>query len=316
MILRFQKKNVVVLGDVILDKYIFGNVERISPEAPIPVVTVSQEKYALGGAANTANNIVQLTGSASLIGVVGEDAARDIFFEEAKKRGVDISKLVADNKRKTIQKIRVLGQHQQLLRIDYEDVVYTNDVYIEGIKKSLGKLEGFDCCIVSDYAKGIVTEELMHYVNECCLAKKIPLIVDPRPQHKKWYRGCFLVTPNKREAEAMTDIRIHTTKDLEKVGRLLCEELEAHILITTGEKGMSLFERGRDPIHVPAVAKEVYDVSGAGDTVVAVLGMAIASGYSILEASELANHAAGIKVSKLGTAPVSLAELQSFLKSQ
>jgi D-glycero-beta-D-manno-heptose-7-phosphate kinase len=311
----FNKKNIVVLGDLMLDKYIIGKVERISPEAPVPIIEVEQEKYVPGGAANAASNVATMTGNSYLFGIVGNDIAKDILLETAKERGINTEGIMIDNKKPTIQKIRVIGQNQQLVRIDYEDKKYI-DSHINGrFLESLKKIKKIDAIIVSDYAKGTVTKELMEQIKQFAKENKIIVIVDPKPKHKSFYRGVTLITPNKKEAEEMVGFALETRDDIEKAGKKLMEELNCAVLITLGEKGMSLFEENSQPVHIPTVAKEVYDVSGAGDTVIATLGLAMCSGANMKDSAILANHAAGIKVGKLGTSPVTLEELRQSLEN-
>jgi ADP-L-glycero-D-manno-heptose 6-epimerase len=271
----FNKKRIVVIGDLMLDKYIFGKVERISPEAPVQIVTVEREKYVPGGAANAASNVSSLSGEVYLVGIVGNDIAKD----------------------------------QQLLRIDYENNDYIDNGMNEKIIDRINQLEGISAIIVSDYAKGTVTKELMIGLRGLANEKKIQLIVDPKPRHKLFYRDVNLITPNKKEAEEMSGIVIDSNDALEKAGKKIMDDLGCNVIITTGEKGMSIFEAGRGPVHIPTVAKEVYDVSGAGDTVIATLGLALSCGASLKDSALIANHAAGIKVGKLGTATVSKEEL-------
>ncbi len=310
---KFQEKKIIVIGDLMLDKYIFGKVERISPEAPVPIVSVKNEKYVPGGAANAACNVSSLKGSASLFGIVGNDAAKDILFDVTEKKSINTKGIIIDAKKPTIQKIRVLGQNQQLLRIDYEDSEYIDNDANKKLIENIKKLDKIDAIIISDYAKGTITKKFMEEILPHTKKNKILLVIDPKPRHKSFYKGCSLITPNKKEAEEMSGIKIETKEDLEKVGNKLMNDLDCNILITTGEKGMSLFEKNNQVVHIPTLAKEVYDVSGAGDTVIATLSLTLSSGSSLKEAAILANHAAGIKVGKLGTAPVSLAELEESI---
>jgi D-glycero-beta-D-manno-heptose-7-phosphate kinase len=312
---KFKQKNIVVLGDIMLDKYIFGKVERISPEAPVPVVEVERERYVPGGAANAASNVATLTGNAILFGIVGNDAAKDILLDAAKERGISTEGIIIDGKKPTIQKIRIIGQNQQLVRIDYENKEYID---ISANNKWLSILKSFkhiDAILISDYAKGTITKHIMDEIKKYAKSSNIPMIVDPKPIHKSYYKDISLITPNKKEAEEMSNIQIVTKEDVEKAGKKIMEELNCNVLITLGEKGMSLFEKNKEPFHIPTVAQEVYDVSGAGDTVIATLSLAISSGADFKEAAILANHAAGIKVGKLGTAPVTLAELEKNISN-
>jgi rfaE bifunctional protein kinase chain/domain len=310
---EFASKKIAVLGDLMLDKYIFGTVDRISPEAPIPVVSVNRETFVPGGAANTASNVTALSAQAFLMGIVGNDAACEFLLREAQKNKINTDGVIADPQKQTVQKIRVIGQSQQLLRIDYDDDIYIDSSVARKLTTAFSSRKDFDAFVISDYSKGVITSELMREVIAYTSRNKLPLIIDPKPQHKNWYKGAFLITPNKKEAEGMIGHRLQEMKEIEKAGTELSESLDAHILITMGEKGMSLFEKGKAPVHIPTQAREVYDVSGAGDTVVATVSLAISSGASLKEAAILANRAAGIKVRKLGTAPVTIHELQASL---
>lgn len=310
---EFKKKNIVVIGDLMLDKYISGKVDRISPEAPVPIVSVEKETYVPGGAANAANNVATLGGNIFLFGVLGNDNAKDIFLDVARSKSINTDGVIVAGDKQTIQKIRILGHNQQLLRIDYEERGYIESNIDEKLYSNMTNLERIDAIIVSDYAKGTITTKLIRRIIEYANKKNIFVIIDPKPKHKTFYKGCSLITPNKKEAEEMSSVNIETKQDLERAGRKLIDELDCDILITTGESGMSLFEKSKLPIHIPTVAKEVYDVSGAGDTVIATLSLALTSGASFKEAAILANHAAGIKVGKVGTAPVHLKELRENL---
>jgi len=241
-------KKIAVIGDVMLDKYIFGTVQRISPEAPIPIVEVNKESYVPGGAANAAANVASLQGNALLIGIVGQDAGKEILFELLKERGIT-AECTTDPSRPTIQKTRVIAQGQQLLRIDREDCSY-HTTHLE--------IPEADAIIVSDYAKGTITEKGMDAIIE----KNMRVFVDPKPKHKSWYKGCFLITPNKKEAEEMVHHKIESNEDIEKAGEALGKELDCHVLLTLGEKGMVLFEKGKSPVHLPTVAKEVRGKTG------------------------------------------------------
>ncbi len=313
---KFQSKRIVVLGDLMLDKYIFGEVRRISPEAPIPIVKVQKERFVPGGAANAANNISSLSANVYLFGVLGNDLAKDILIDVAKTHSINTEGVIIDGKKQTIQKIRVLGQNQQLLRVDYEDQEYLGSDEHSTILERLRGMGQIDSIIVSDYAKGTITKKLMGELTTFAKENNILLIIDPKPKHKKYYKGVSLITPNKKEAEELTGMELKTTEDIEKAGLQLIKELECSVLITTGNKGMSLFEKNKNPVHIPTVAREVFDVSGAGDTVIATLSLALSSGASLHEAAVLANYAAGVKVGKVGTAPVSLSELEQSLQSK
>lgn len=310
---KFNQLNIAVIGDLMLDKYIYGDVLRISPEAPIPIVTVKSEKYVPGGAANVATNIATLNGNAFLLGIVGEDYAKDILLKKAKDFSINTNGVIVDKTKKTILKERVIGQNQQLLRIDYEDTryigSYTNNLFL----KNLEKLNDISVIIISDYAKGTVTMEMMTNIKKYAKEKEILIMVDPKPKHKSFYEDVFLITPNKKEAEEMANMTISNKESLEVCGKKLIKELNCNVIITMGDEGMAVFDKESSFFNIPTIAKEVFDVSGAGDTVVATLGLSLAAGASLSDSARISNSAAGIKVGKLGTAPVSIVELTAAL---
>ena len=306
---QFKSKRIAVIGDLILDKYIFGDVERISPEAPIPIINVKKESFAPGGAANVAANVSTLSGKAYLLGIVGSDSAREILLDTAHSYNINTDGIITDNDKTTIQKIRVIGQHQQLLRIDYEKTDYIDNEKNSILFKNLKNLKDISAIVISDYAKGTITQNLVEQIKQYAKQNNILLIIDPKPLHKPFYEGAFLITPNKKEAQKMSGIFIEKREDFIKAGQKLILEMNANIVLTAGELGMFVFEKGKEYIHIPTVAKDVFDVSGAGDTVVASLALALSTGTTLSEAAVIANHAAGIKVGKVGTSPVLLAEL-------
>ncbi len=311
---KFPNAKILIIGDVMLDKYSFGKVERISPEAPIPIVHVQSEKYVPGGAANVANNISALDGKAFIVGVIGNDYAGKILLNELKKRKINTSGIITTKNKNvpTIQKNRILGQNQQLIRIDHENIEYEeNKKIISNIEKLI---KTCDVAIVSDYAKGVVTKEIMEKIKLICKTNNKKIIVDPKPKHKEWYKNIFLITPNTKEAYELAKEDHDTNFDI--IGKKLVSELNVNILMTRGEKGMSLFENfnNHKTIHLPTKAQEVFDVSGAGDTVVAAAAICIACGASLRESADIANHAAGIVVGKLGTATLTRKELLISMK--
>ncbi len=300
---NFKQKNILIIGDIMLDKYIFGNVDRISPEAPVQVVEVKKEDYLPGGAANVANNIAALKANAFIVGIVGNDNEASILLNELKKRNINTEGIIIDNNKPTTQKVRILGQKQQLLRIDYEKRDYLNketeNNMLDFIKKQISNI---DAIIISDYAKGVITKDLIKNIKD--IASNKIIIVDPKPKHKDFYKNTTLITPNLKEAKEMAE----NEKDLFK-------ELNTPILITKGEKGMSLIEE-TETTNIPTKAKEVYDVSGAGDTVVATLALALSSNATLKQAATLANHAAGITVGKVGTSTVNIEEIKRSLENE
>jgi len=312
---RIGRTKVLVIGDVMLDEFIWGKVERISPEAPVPVVAVTHETRLLGGAANVVNNIRSLGGEVALCGVVGPDPMGERIREMLKGIGADGRGVMVDRGRPTTVKTRIIAHSQQVVRFDRES---TEPISPSVQKEIMGFLEeewGWaQGVIVSDYGKGVVTRELMDYLLGKVAEDRKPLIVDPKMDNFRLYRGVTAITPNTAEAEAASRRKIQDEATLRTVGRLLLRRFRAEaVLITRGEEGMALFQRGGRMDLIPTVAKEVYDVTGAGDTVAAVFTLGVASGLSYLEAAVVANCAAGIVVGKVGTASVSPGELREAL---
>ncbi|MAE43367.1 D-glycero-beta-D-manno-heptose-7-phosphate kinase [Candidatus Woesearchaeota archaeon] len=316
---QFKNKKILVIGDIMLDKYIWGEVSRISPEAPVQVVNVEKESYAPGGAANVANNIAALNAQSIIVGIVGEDTTKDTLIKELKKRNIDTNGIFIDNDKPTIQKVRVLGRNQQLLRFDYEKKGYVNNKTENDIFDFISKkIDEIDAVVVSDYAKGVIAKNLMEQLIDLCSKKNKIIVVDPKPKHKTFYKNSTLISPNHTEAHQMTGIieEGNVKEEIEKMGKILIEELSSNVLITRGEKGMSLFEKNGKTTHTPTFAKEVYDIVGAGDTSVATLTLALASGASFEQAAIIANHAAGITVGKIGTSTVSIEELKTSIEDE
>ncbi len=311
LINNMQQKRVLVIGDLLLDKYIWSTVDRVSPEAPVAIALVEKETYVPGGAANVANNIVAVGGKAQLMGLMGIDTARDTFVSELTLRGIGTTHILFDQKKPTIQKIRIMAQQQQLLRVDYEDTSSLENAREEEFLSHLEQARGsFDAIVVSDYAKGVITNHLMEGVLSFCKRNNIGLIVDPKPKHKAFYIGASVVTPNHKEACELACVSV-TNDDAQifSIGRKLQQELQTNILLTRGEKGITVFDELLEPITIPTQAKEVYDVTGAGDTVVAISTLALCAGATLSQAATLANLAAGIVVGKVGTATISAQEL-------
>ena len=291
----FPKKKIIVIGDIMLDKTLIGEVSRISPEAPIQVVNVKEEFYEPGGAANVAANIASLGGNVSLFGFVGEDNNAEILSEILLKQGI---KYFFDKNSTTTLKARIKGRNQQLLRLDYEESSPKN---FSSESKTVLKqeIDNSDLVLIADYAKGVITTDLMNFLKSS--GKRI--IIDPKPQNMPLYSDSFLITPNEKEAVEMS-----SQKDIQDAGRWLREKLRCNVLVTRGERGMTLFSEKE--MDIPTYAKEVYDVTGAGDTANAAISLCLASGASLEEAAVIANHAAGIAVGKSGTYQVKLGELE------
>lgn len=312
---RLTGKRVLVIGDVMADHYVWGRVERISPEAPIPVVHVTREEVRPGGAANVACNIAALGGQVVLAGVVGADAMAGTLCGLLQDKGINPSGVVRDPERPTIQKTRVLAGHQQVVRVDRERQLPLCCSVSESFRSAcLNALEQVDAVLLSDYAKGTLSAELCAAVIQKGRAIGGVVTADPKPANIDWYSGSTLVTPNQAEAQSATGVAIEDDHTAEAAGRLLLHRLgSASVLITRGEHGMSLLQKNGSTHHIPAKVREVFDVTGAGDTVIATLTLALAAGATLLQASTLANIAAGIVVGEIGVAVVTPAELERTL---
>lgn len=313
----FKNARVLVFGDVMVDHFIWGNVSRISPEAPVPVVSVTKETILLGGGANVLNNILALGGKPEICGVIGYDDTGRQFLKELKKMGAAADGIFYE-KRPTIVKTRIVAHSQQVVRFDREvkeeiSIKTQNSIY-EFIKK---RIKNIDILAISDYAKGCITENLLADILQLAKKNDVRIVVDPKVKHFNFYQGVTVVTPNNLEASQASGVEIVDEASLHRAGEVLLNRLGCDaLLITRGEHGMSLFESNGDITHIPTVAKEVYDVTGAGDTVLATLSLAMAAGAPIKEAAVLANYAAGIVVGIVGTATVSNSELKKVLKSE
>jgi D-beta-D-heptose 7-phosphate kinase/D-beta-D-heptose 1-phosphate adenosyltransferase len=309
-----RHRRVLVVGDVMLDEFLWGRVSRISPEAPVPVVRVERESFHVGGAGNVAANVRGLGGEAVLVGVLGADAAGARVGEAVAQAGIE-ARLAADRARPTTVKTRIVAHHQQVVRADREDGADVAGEAAAAIAGALrGELPRCGAVVVSDYQKGVVTPALLRALLPAARRRRVPVLVDPKVRHFALYRGVGLVTPNQLEAEEATGVRIADERSAEEAGRAILRMLRCRAaLVTRGEHGMSLFERGRPPLHVAAAAREVFDVTGAGDTVIATMALAAAAGATLAEAAVLANAAAGVVVGKIGTAQASPDELLAAL---
>ena len=323
---RFSKARIMVLGDLILDEYIWGDVDRISPEAPVPVIWAKRRSYVPGGVANVAHNIASLDGGAVISGVVGrrEDKNTHILLTELKKANIGCSGLFSDDRHTTV-KTRIIAGHQQVIRVDWEDTHHLAKSLNLKIYNFISKnIDKFDAVIIEDYGKGVVNPHLVEMVIALAKSKGKIITVDPKEENFRFYGGVTCITPNRKEAEnAVRNLKVHdmtnsfkvntdklvSDEELNKAGNELMKFLGLDsLLITLGENGMKLFEAGRIT-HIPTQAQEVFDVSGAGDTVIAAFTLALACGASKIEAAKLANIAAGIVVGKVGTAVTTRKEL-------
>ena len=313
-----QKTRVLVVGDVMLDQFIWGGVSRISPEAPVPVVDFQRESFMPGGAANVARNLVSLQTPAELFGAIGNDDAARKLLKLLGEQNIGCAGLVKNSARHTSIKTRIVAHQQQVVRIDRETRsaldAKTTAMLLAEFKK---KISQADAVIIGDYGKGVVTQPLLNEIKSLCHARGVWLSLDPKPVHHLNLSNLSLITPNRKEAFELADLPDDTKnanpfadKNLMLVAERLLKELNpALLLITLGELGMLLCQRGQKPFHIPTVAQEVFDVSGAGDTVIASFTLAVAAGAAPIEAAILSNHAAGIVVGKVGTAVTTPDEL-------
>ena len=310
----FGNSRLLVLGDLVLDEYVSGDVERISPEAPVPVVHVREESIALGGAGNVARNVVALGGQVAFCSLVGDDAAGRSAAELLEKLGVDSGGLVTAEGRPTPRKTRVVARSQQIVRFDRETLEPAPpDAEAELRAATERALAGCDTVLVADYGKGALSAGLAAEVMAQTQRRGMSVILDPKAELSPW-RGAALVKPNLREAEALSGVAIHGAADLARAAAVLRDALDgARVVVTRGAEGMTLFEADAVGIDVGTSARDVFDVQGAGDTVSAVLALALRGGASLLEAAVLANAAAGVVVGKTGTATASRDELRALL---
>jgi len=315
---RLSDYRVAVIGDVMLDCYMSGSVSRISPEAPVPVLRVTEERAVPGGAANVAANLASLGLGVNLVGLTGQDSARDELVSLLGAIGtIDCSGIAAVPGRRTTRKLRVIGAHQQIVRVDHEDVIPCSDEIEAGFLIAMDRaIEGADIVILSDYGKGACSNRAIRAAIDAAtrLGKKV--LIDPKRTDFEVYRGAFLITPNRKELSDATGLPCESDEEAAAAVAKAQDMCGAHVLLTRSEKGMSFYPVGDAPMHVPTVAQDVFDVSGAGDTVVAVLAAALAADMPIHDAMRMANHAAGIVVSKLGTASVTREELAAALLAE
>jgi D-beta-D-heptose 7-phosphate kinase/D-beta-D-heptose 1-phosphate adenosyltransferase len=310
---RIADCSVLVVGDLMVDQFVIGTVDRISPEAPVPIVRFDHETWRLGGAANVAHNVLALGGRVDAIGVVGTDADGARLLDELSGRSIGSAGIISDASRCTTRKLRVVTtRNQQVARIDYE-IDADIDPAIEAlVVRRIGDLAASaDAIVISDYLKGVITPKVAAACAHEARANEIPLLVDPKVPHVDRYNGATVITPNHHEAESVTHMRIRSEADAREAARRFRERAGCEaVLITRGEQGMWLLGRGTEEMALPAEAREVADVTGAGDTVVSALALAMAAGASLADAARFANRAAGIVVGKFGPATATVDELR------
>lgn len=315
---RFARVRVLVVGDLMLDRYIWGQVERISPEAPVPVVRVTRASLQGGGAANVVANARVLGGNVVACGVVGKDQAGQRLLHEIRVSGSSIAGVIVSNAAITTSKTRILAHNQQVVRLDHEESGALDGRARARVRAFVHKhIDDFDVVVISDYGKGVIDAELLALLAELRRERRFLYLIDPKRRNFTYYRGASLVKPNKAEAGLAAGIEIHDEATLGQAGDRLLDlwQTEA-VLVSRGEEGMSLFKRDGQARHFPTTAREVFDVTGAGDTVLATCALALAAGASPEEATILANHAAGVVVGKIGTATVNPTELKAALRGE
>jgi D-beta-D-heptose 7-phosphate kinase/D-beta-D-heptose 1-phosphate adenosyltransferase len=314
----FKKAKVLVVGDIIVDHYLWGKVTRISPEAPVPVVEVMKEDFIPGGSGNVAHNIQAMEGNVYLCGVVGNDPLGERITGQLQNLGVDTGGVIIDEFCSgTIEKTRVIANIQQVVRIDREDRQLKNKKVISRVLEYLRKMiPQVDGVIISDYGKGLICPQVLTEAISLAHKCKKVITVDPKVEHFLKYKKVTCITPNTLEAAQGIHYPLpRTQEETEKLGELIIKKLKCHsLLITQGERGMTLFTEGKKAVHIPTMAQEVFDVSGAGDTVISTLTLALAAKAGLLNAAIIANHAAGIVVGKVGTATCTPAELKQSLR--
>jgi rfaE bifunctional protein kinase chain/domain len=332
IIRSFKKQHVLVIGDLILDQYIKGTVDRISPEAPVPIVLQKDMFYTPGGAANVANNLSSLGAKVTVVGSIGDDREGHLLKELLDGRNIRTNGIFEDRRIHTSLKTRIIAHHQQVVRIDREKLFNgeDSDFYHKKVAAFIQKhFKKFDAVILSDYGKGVIQSALVKDVVSLARKNRVPVVVDPKVEHLKFYGQVTSITPNRKEAEnalkglepetrrryGIVSTRLDGMETVKRSGQGLLRHLGIDsLLVTLGEDGMCLFEAGKPPVHIPTRAQEVFDVSGAGDTVIAVFALSMGTGAKKSEAAEIANHAAGIVVGKMGAASVTPDELISSLR--
>lgn len=318
IIKKFPNKKILVVGDIMLDKYIWGEVERISPEAPVPVVEVKKETQNLGACGNVADNVVSVGAKAYVVSIVGGDIYADELRNMMLKKGIIVDGLFTDFSRPTTVKTRIIAQNQQVVRVDKESRVHINPTLFKQIRNYIEDIKSqIDAIIISDYGKGVITKKLLQFLINISKKLDIPIAVDPKIEHFLDYKQVTTLTPNLNEA--VLGMRLNkkpqTEQEIYNLGKKILSRLKPKALvITRGPDGMTLFEKDRI-YHIPTRAKEVYDVTGAGDTVISILTLCLASEADFISGCEISNFAAGIVVGKVGTATVSLKELEETIKN-
>lgn len=313
---QFSQVQLLVIGDLMLDEFIWGNVDRISPEAPVPVVNVKRQSFMPGGAMNVAANISSLSAKVQIVGVVGDDIHGKLLIEAAQKQKINTESLIKSKSYQTTIKTRVIAHHQQVVRVDREEPLYLSKPQMNKILNKIhDQIKDIDGIIIEDYAKGLINQGLYDAIIDLGHKNQIFIAVDPKINSSLKVYGADVVTPNLSEALYFLGIK-KNTYNFHQIGQMLLDLWDVPtVLLTLGEDGMIIANRGQSSIHIPTVAQEVYDVSGAGDTVIGSFCLGIAAGMDSYQAAWMANQAAGIVVGKLGTATVNKQELKEKIKN-
>ena len=315
---NFGKSMILVIGDIMLDKFIWGNVSRISPEAPVPVVEVEHETVMLGGATNVVNNLVSLGGSVMMCGVVGNDPTGKEIISRLDELNVDTGGIAIEVDRPTSVKTRIIAHDQQVVRYDREKTISLKPKTIKGILDFINEKKGnLSALIVSDYGKGVISRQLMDGLKSIISDCDFPVTVDPNVKNFSLYKDVTVITPNHNQAEEIAGIEIINEENLKKVGKKLLNNKKCKaLLITRGKDGMTLFEQEGRVTHIKSIARKVYDVTGAGDTVIATLTLGIAGGLDLKSAAYLSNLSGGIVVGEIGTSTVKIDNLKELINSR
>ncbi|MBN2381313.1 D-glycero-beta-D-manno-heptose-7-phosphate kinase [bacterium] len=315
---KFRNIRILVVGDIMLDAYLWGTVSRISPEAPVPVVRVLKKTFNLGGAANVAQNLISLKADVAMAGIVGKDKEGSMLVRSFKKNGIEANGIFHDTHRATTLKTRVIAQDQQVVRIDQEsDQAIAGEVNNKLFDYLTRKIPHCQAVILSDYGKGVIHKELLDHVIKLVKKQRVICSIDPKIKNFPFYRDVTVITPNHHEAGLACGLQIDGIESLQHTGKRLLEMTGcAMVLITWGKNGMGLFENKNLFHHIETVSKKVYDVTGAGDTVISVFSLALAAGVKPFDAAVLANYAAGIVVSSVGTASVTPQELSGLVEDR
>jgi D-glycero-beta-D-manno-heptose-7-phosphate kinase len=318
MIRDIKKSRVLVIGDIMLDEYMWGSASRISPEAPVPVVEIKSRTFHAGGAANTVSNIISLGAEATLMGIIGKDQNGDLLKKILLKSGISTKQIVTEPSRPTTSKVRILAQGQQVMRTDQELTGPLGDAITDTLIRRITKMaDEIDGIAVSDYNKGVIGPRLMSSLINLSKQKGKIIVADLKPQNVDWFKGVTIVKPNRLEASQLSGINITDEKTLLEAGRAIQRKMGVHyVLVTLGEGGMALFTEDHKVVKIPAVSTQVYDVTGAGDTVLATVATSLSCGHDIRDAVRLANYAAGVVVRKRGTATVTGDELAEFIERE